>query len=123
MQIVRTIVWVLLLTALLVFSFANWTPAVDVTIWPNLVAQTKIPAIVVVSFLIGFVPMWLLYRASKWQLQRRITALETTARQAATIPVATAPLVEREPDPVATSAEHPAPPVADPTREGPPPGL
>jgi len=41
MQIVRMIVWVLLLTALLVFSFANWDPTVTVRIWPNLVVETK----------------------------------------------------------------------------------
>ena len=131
MQIVRMIVWVVLLTALLVFSFANWDPTITVKIWRNLVVETKIPAIVIVSFLVGFVPMWLLYRASKWQLQRRINTLETTARQTATIPVTTAPVaerpvepvVERAPDPVITPAEHPAPPLDDPRREGPPPGL
>lgn len=124
MQIVRTIVWVVLLTALLVFSFANWDPTITVKIWRNLVVETKIPAIVIVSFLVGFVPMWLLYRANRWQLQRRIGSLEGTARQAATIPVAApAPVAEREADPVATPAEHPAPPIHDDPREGPPPGL
>jgi uncharacterized membrane protein len=87
MQIVRTIVLVLLLVALLIFSVANWNPVVTVRIWENLVVDTKIPAIVVVSFLIGFVPMWLRYRASRWQAQRRISALESAARAAA-VPVA-----------------------------------
>ena len=80
MQIVRTVIWVLLLVALLLFSVTNWEPTVTVRIWENLVVDTKIPAIVVVSFLIGFVPMWLYHRASKWQMQRRITSLENTAR-------------------------------------------
>jgi lipopolysaccharide assembly protein A len=79
-QIVRTIIWVLLLVALLLFSIANWSPTVTVRIWEGLVVDTKIPAIVVVSFLIGFVPMWLYHRASKWQSNRRIASLETASR-------------------------------------------
>ena len=54
MQIIRTIIWVLLLVALVVFSFANWDPTVTVKIWQGLVVDTKIPAIVIVSFAIGF---------------------------------------------------------------------
>jgi putative membrane protein len=113
MQVVRMIVWVLMLTALLVFSFANWDPSVDVRIWPNLVVQTKIPALVVVSILIGFLPTWLLYRASKWQLNRRMGTLAANHR-AALQTTATAP----EPDTVLTPAEHPAPVTKEP---GPPP--
>jgi hypothetical protein len=113
MQIVRTIVWVLLLTALLVFSFANWDPTITVKIWTNLVVETKLPAIVVISFLIGFVPMWLLYRATKWQLTRRIGSLEATSRAAAQIPLP----ATSETDRVVTPAEHPgAAPDRDPPR-------
>ena len=85
MQVVRTIVWVLLLAALLVFSAFNWTP-VEVKIWQGLVLETKIPALVIVSFLLGLLPMWLVHRASKWNLQRRVTALENAARTAAMAP-------------------------------------
>jgi hypothetical protein len=117
MHIVRMVVWVLLLTALLVFSFANWDPTVTVKIWTNLVVETKIPAVVIISFLVGFVPMWLLYRASRWQHTRRINTLEATARSVA---IAPAPVIER--DPVVTSPEHPAPVAAE-VRRDPPPGL
>ncbi|MEO6152727.1 MAG: DUF1049 domain-containing protein [Croceibacterium sp.] len=119
MQIVRTIVWVLLLTALLVFSFANWDPTVTVKIWTNLVVETKLPAIVVISFLIGFVPMWLLHRANKWQLSRRISGLEATSRAATTIPVVPAATVDER---VVVPADQPAPIVRDESRD-PPPGL
>ncbi len=101
MQIVRTVVWVLLLVALLIFSVANWEPAVTVNIWENLVVETKIPAIVIVSFLIGFVPMWLLQRGMKWHYRRRISSLENAVRVASETPA---------PSPVpATSAAVTAP--------------
>lgn len=89
MQIIRTIIWVLLLVALLAFSWANWDPNVTVKIWSNLVIDTKIPAIVIVSFLIGFVPMWLLHRGNSWRLSRRIGTLEKSVRDAASSPTPT----------------------------------
>ena len=90
MQIVRTIVWVLLLVALLIFTVFNWKP-VEVKIWEGLVLETKIPALVIISFLFGLVPMWLLHRTNKFYLARRIASLETAARTAASTPVAAAP--------------------------------
>lgn len=82
MKIVRTVVWVLLLVALLVFSALNWKP-VEVKVWEGLIVETKIPALVVIAFLIGLVPMWLVHRASRWNYDRRIASLENAARASA----------------------------------------
>src|SRR5690606_17139230 len=101
MQIVRTIVWVLLLVAFLLFSFANWDERVVVQIWEGLVWETKLPAVVVVAFLIGLVPMWLLHLATRWQLKRRIGSLEHAARVAVVPAAAPAPVPEPPADPVA----------------------
>jgi len=97
MQAVRTIVWVLVLVALLAFSFLNWRP-VEVTIWPNLILETKVPALVVVAFLLGLIPTWLVHRGVKWQMQRRIASLESAARaNAVATPPSTAPMTEPAP--------------------------
>ncbi|MEM7690766.1 MAG: hypothetical protein AAF291_17260 [Pseudomonadota bacterium] len=79
MQIVRTIIWVLIFVGLLAFSFFNWDP-VEVTLWENLVLETKVPALVIVSFLLGLIPMWGYHRSVKWSLNRRIRSLENAAR-------------------------------------------
>lgn len=79
MQIIRTLVWVLILVMLLVFTAFNWRP-VEVTIWTNTVLETKIPALAIAAFLLGLVPMWLIHRGTKWRLERRIAALESAAR-------------------------------------------
>ncbi|MEM6858782.1 MAG: hypothetical protein AAF559_13025 [Pseudomonadota bacterium] len=79
MQIVRTIIWVLLSVALLAFSVFNWE-TVEVTLWENLVLETKVPALVIISFLLGLVPMWAYHRSVKWSLSRRIRSLENAAR-------------------------------------------
>ncbi len=79
MQVVRTIVWVVLAVALLLFSVNNWQD-VDVKIWEGLILQTKLPALVIVSFLAGLLPMWLLHKAGRWRLNRRIASLENTVK-------------------------------------------
>ena len=78
MNYIRTVVWVVLLIALLVFSINNWA-TVDVKIWEGLILETKLPALVVISFLLGLVPMWLLAKAGKWRMQRQIRGLQSTA--------------------------------------------
>ncbi|MEE1876178.1 DUF1049 domain-containing protein [Altererythrobacter litoralis] len=79
MQILRTVIWVLILFGLLVFSFFNWDP-VEVILWDNLVLETKVPVLVIVAFLLGLLPMWLYHRGAKWNLNRRITSLENAVR-------------------------------------------
>ena len=110
MQIVRTIVWVVLLMLLIGFSLFNWKP-VEVQIWENLVLETKVPALVVTSFLLGLIPMWLIHRGSKWRLQRRISNLEQAARNAAIPAPATTTSPVGFPSPV---AEPPRPDPLDP---------
>jgi lipopolysaccharide assembly protein A len=85
MQVVRTIVWVLLALALALFSIANWTP-VTLHVWSGLLIDTMLPALVILAFALGFVPMWLLHRTAMWQAKRRIVALELAARPVVSTP-------------------------------------
>ena len=104
MQIIRTIVWVILLIALLLFSVNNWQD-VEVKIWEGLILQTKLPALVVVSFLLGLLPMWLLHKTAAWRLRRRIGTLENSVR-AASVSVPVEPAAPA-PTPVIAKSEPP----------------
>jgi len=110
--IVRTIIWVLLTAVLVVFSMANWNP-ITVTIWPGQVLDTKLPVLILVSFLIGSVPLWIALRAARWSLKRRLdhserqlSDLRAMANRPADAP-ATAPL--------AATPVSDVPPTATPT--------
>lgn len=117
MQIVRVTIWVLLLVGLLLFSIFNWSD-VTVRIWENIVVDTKLPAIVIVSFAIGFVPMWLYYRGSKWQASRKIASLENAARTAAATPFAAPEPVDASEAVETVTTPEPAPePAAEPKYE------
>ncbi|HZF45734.1 MAG TPA: LapA family protein [Sphingomonadaceae bacterium] len=83
MNIIRTIIWVVVAIALLIFTLNNWSP-VEVKIWEDIVLETKKPVLVIISFLVGFLPVWLLHRGTRWQLRRRITSLETAVKNAVT---------------------------------------
>ena len=78
MQIVRTVLWVLLAVALALFAVANWRP-VEVSIWDDLVLETKLPVLVIAAFLLGLVPMWLAHRVALWRLRRRVASAEAAA--------------------------------------------
>jgi uncharacterized membrane protein YciS (DUF1049 family) len=104
MSIIRTILWVLLVVALVIFSINNWT-TVEVKIWENLVLETKIPALVVISFLLGLVPVWLVHYGTRWRLKRRINSLETAVRSSAA--VAAAPNPDFHPTTTEDKAIHP----------------
>lgn len=82
MQIVRTILWVMLACAIMLFSFLNWNP-VEVTLWDGLLVETKVPALVILAFVLGIFPMWLYHRSVKWGLDRRIRSLENSIKSAA----------------------------------------
>ena len=111
MQIIRTIVWVILLIALLLFSINNWQD-VEVKIWEGLILQTKLPALVVSSFLLGLIPMWLLHKGASWRWNRRIGTLENSVR-AASVSTPLAPASRAQNDlPSNLSATTSEPPIS-----------
>lgn len=105
MQFLRTIFWVVIAVLLVVFSISNWT-SISITLWSNIVLQTFLPVVIFAAFLLGLVPYFLLHRATKWSLQRRVTQLErqlsearaildpkpTESHAAGTIPPSAAPI-------------------------------
>jgi len=75
MQFLKTLFWVLIAVLVALFARANWTP-VTLNLWNDIQADTKLPVLVVVGFLIGWLPTWLILRARIWSMQRRLDAME-----------------------------------------------
>ena len=105
MGILRTIIWVSLTAVLVIFAMANWIP-VTVTIWPGQVLDTKLPVLILASFLIGSVPMWIALRTTRWSMKRRLDASE---RQAADLRALAHRPVEPTPAPAPVNDAPPAP--------------
>jgi len=106
MHIVRTVLWMLITAVVVGFIFLNWGMPQPVKFWPAnengpMLVEWPVGFIALVFFLLGLVPMWLIHRGSKWRLQRRISNLETAARNAAIAASQPAPSMTPEAQPVA----------------------
>lgn len=84
MQFLKTLVIIMLVVVFIVFAYNNWQ-AVTVDLWGGLQLVTKLPVLLVFTFLAGFLPLWAYHRTTSWRMKRRITTLEANqARAAAT---------------------------------------
>jgi uncharacterized integral membrane protein len=81
-KILRTILWVLAALGFLIFAIYNWTP-VEITLWQNLVMETKLPVLALLAFALGFLPLWAYHQSVKWGLNRRIRSLENSLKHTA----------------------------------------
>jgi lipopolysaccharide assembly protein A len=81
-KVLRTIIWVLAAIGFLIFALYNWQP-VEVNLWEDLVWETKLPVLVVMAFVLGFLPIWAYHRSVTWGLNRRIRALENSLKHTA----------------------------------------
>ena len=111
MQIIRTIVWVLLTIVMVAFIAINWTPE-PVNFWPlangNYIhVNWPIGVVVLVSFLLGLAPMWLLHKTAAWRLRRRIGTLENSVRAASVSVPVESPAPAPAPAPVKATTEPP----------------
>jgi lipopolysaccharide assembly protein A len=75
MRFLSTLFWVLLAVIVALFASRNWTD-VTLNLWGDIQADVKVPILLVVIFLIGFLPTWLIMRARMWGHRRRVDALE-----------------------------------------------
>ena len=82
MRFLKTLIWVTIIIGLVVFATNNWAP-VSVSLWGGLRLDTKLPALVIVAFLLGYVPLYILHRTQVWRMKRRILTLEGSQRTVA----------------------------------------
>jgi uncharacterized integral membrane protein len=75
MQFLKTLFWVLVAVIVALFASRNWAD-VTLSLWGDIQADIKIPLLLLIVFLIGFLPTWLIQRTRIWSLNRRIEALD-----------------------------------------------
>ena len=97
MQFIRTLIWVLLTAVLVAFIAINWNPA-PLNFWPLANGQYlhfdwPVGLTILLAFLAGIAPMWLLHRAGRWRLNRRIATLENSLKAVSTPPAIAEPPV------------------------------
>jgi uncharacterized integral membrane protein len=78
MYFLRTLFWVLVAVSLAIFATRNWID-VTVSLWGNLQADIKLPVLLFVIFLLGFLPPFLILRGRIWGLKRKLLIAERPA--------------------------------------------
>ena len=71
MQFLRTLFWVMIAAFVAIIASENWRD-VTLDLWGNLQADIKIPVLLILAFLLGFLPTWLIMRGKIWRLKRRL---------------------------------------------------
>ncbi|MDO6412769.1 hypothetical protein Q4F19_00075 [Sphingomonas sp. BIUV-7] len=71
MGFLRTLFWIAITVVVVVFSLHNWT-SVTLDLFGGLAADAKLPVLLLIAFLLGFVPLYIYHRVQRWRYQRRM---------------------------------------------------
>jgi len=75
MQFLKALFWLVLGFVIALFLYANsGGQPVEINIWGDLIVSVKLPVLLVVMFLLGFLPTFIIYRARLWSMARRLDA-------------------------------------------------
>lgn len=75
MNFLKTLFWVVLAVWLAIFANRNWND-VTISLWGNLQADVKLPMLLALVFLVGFLPPFLILRGRVWALNRKLAVAE-----------------------------------------------
>lgn len=72
MRFLKTLFWLVVTALVILFASQNWRD-VTIDLWGNLQADLKMPVLLIIAFLIGFLPTWLIYRTKLWRVSNRVS--------------------------------------------------
>ena len=87
MQFLKTLFWMVLAVSLAIFATRNWRD-VTIDLWGPLAADIKLPLLMAVMVVLGWLPTWLILRSRLWHVRRKLQLLE---RPPVAPPVAASP--------------------------------
>jgi len=90
MQFLKTLFWMAFAVSIAIFATRNWRD-VTIDLWGPLAADIKLPVLMGLMFLIGWLPTWLIGRSRSWQARRKLMIERPAPPPAASDP-ASAPL-------------------------------
>jgi len=75
MNFLKTLFWVVVAVWLAIFANRNWAD-VTINLWGNIQADVKLPVLILLTFLLGFLPPFLILRGRIWGLKRKLALAE-----------------------------------------------
>ena len=99
MQFLKTLFWMVFAVSIAIFATRNWRD-VTLDLWGPLAVDIKLPVLMGLMVVIGWLPTWFIGRSRLWQVKRKLLLLERPA------PTTVMP----EPAPAATTPSEPVQP-------------
>ena len=78
MAFLRTLLWIVATIVVVVFSFRNWMP-VTVNLFGDRQADVKLPILLLIAFLLGFLPLYAWHRLAVWRHRRALLVARATS--------------------------------------------
>jgi uncharacterized integral membrane protein len=75
MNFLRTLFWVVVAVSLAIFANRNWNDA-TLNLWGDIQADVKLPFLLLIMFVLGFLPPYFLMRSRLWSLRRKLALAE-----------------------------------------------
>jgi lipopolysaccharide assembly protein A len=89
MQFLKTLLWVVVAVFVAILASRNWHD-VTMNLWGDIQADIKLPILIGLVFLLGWLPTYLIHRARLWRVRSRLDSFER--QQAAARAVDTTPI-------------------------------
>jgi lipopolysaccharide assembly protein A len=75
MRFLATLLWIIVVVAAVIFAYNNWQP-ITLRLWNDQVMDTFLPIPMIGSFVLGVLPYFILHRATRWSLGRKLASAE-----------------------------------------------
>lgn len=72
MRFLNSLFWIVVAVLVTLFAANNWRD-VTIDLWGDLQADIKLPVLLLITFLIGFLPTWLIFRTKLWRSENRVS--------------------------------------------------
>jgi lipopolysaccharide assembly protein A len=85
MHFLKALFWVAVGGFVVLLGYRNWHD-VTLNLWGDIQVDIKVPILLVLMFLAGWLPMFLIHRARLWRLRQRLDTCERQQLAARTAP-------------------------------------
>jgi lipopolysaccharide assembly protein A len=72
LRFLKILFWLTVAVLVTLFAAQNWRD-VTIDLWGDLQADIKIPVLILITFLLGFLPTLVIYRGKLWRVKNRVT--------------------------------------------------
>lgn len=90
MQFLKILFWFLLAFFAAVFTLGNWI-SVPIHLWGGMIAETNLPLLLLIVFLVGLLPTLIVQHLARWRLRQQLSAAERQLADLRALPLASVP--------------------------------